>query len=470
MLTRDEPLPILGVHNDPKRLKHVSAILEEAGFSPIATLDDNHKVLPFLKENPVAAIVLDIELPGLESRFLLGQIKREHPQVPVIAVGQNDLEKAIEYMRLGANDYIARPYEMERLFTSLRRALENVLLGIRFYPNMSALALRTPGAFTHIITASRKMLALFKYIEVIVDSPYPVLVAGETGVGKELIARSIHMAGGAERPFVSVNVAGLDDNMFSDTLFGHRKGAFTGADIHRDGLISKAENGTLFLDEIGDLNQGSQVKLLRLIQEHEYYQLGTDYPKKTNARIICSTNHDLNKLVEKGAFRKDLFYRLNVHVVTVPPLRERRDDIPALVSHFVEKEARSMGKRGPEIPGELLRLLTLYDFPGNVRELQTLVADAVSRTHSGPLSLAGFRKMVGTSLQDGSLRKTKPQAHAAEGSPDRIPTLKQAEDALIRKALERSNGNQRVAASMLGITRQALNNRLCRDKKKKLGK
>lgn len=462
---RVQALPIVGVHDDPKRLKQVSGALERAGFSPVVTLDDNRKVLPFLAENRVAVIVLDVEMPFLEGRYLLGQIKQEHPQVPVIAVGENDIEKAIEYMRLGANDYIARPYEMERMFASLRRTLENVLLGVRFQPNMSSLSLRVPGAFTQIITASRKMLSLFKYVEVIVDSPYPVLVTGETGVGKELVARSIHLAGGAERPFVAVNVAGLDDNMFSDTLFGHRKGAFTGADIQRDGLISKAEKGTLFLDEIGDLNPTSQVKLLRLIQEHEYYQLGVDHPKKTNARVICSTNHDLNKLVDHGAFRKDLFYRLNVHVVTVPPLRERRDDIPALLSHFVEKEARSMGKRVPEIPGELLRLLASYDFPGNVRELQTLVADAVSRTHSGMLSLAVFRKMAGTSLQGGPLRKTKPQAHAAEDSPDGMPTLKQAEEALIRRALEKADGNQRVAASLLGITRQALNNRLRRQKK-----
>lgn len=262
---RVQALPIVGVHDDPKRLKQVSGALERAGFSPVVTLDDNRKVLPFLAENRVAVIVLDVEMPFLEGRYLLGQIKQEHPQVPVIAVGENDIEKAIEYMRLGANDYIARPYEMERMFASLRRTLENVLLGVRFQPNMSSLSLRVPGAFTQIITASRKMLSLFKYVEVIVDSPYPVLVTGETGVGKELVARSIHLAGGAERPFVAVNVAGLDDNMFSDTLFGHRKGAFTGADIQRDGLISKAEKGTLFLDEIGDLNPTSQVKLLRLI-------------------------------------------------------------------------------------------------------------------------------------------------------------------------------------------------------------
>ena len=457
---RNEPLPILTVHDKVNRLIQVKGILEKAGFSPIVTMDDNRQVLPFLKENRVATVLLDIEMPFLEGRFLLGQIKLEHPEVPVIVVGGDDVEKAIEFMRLGANDYLVRPLDMDRLFASLRRTLENVLLGVRFFPAMSSLKLRTPGAFTHIVTASRKMLGLFKYIEVIADSPYPVLVTGETGVGKELVARSIHLAGGPDRPFVAVNVAGLDDTMFSDTLFGHKKGSFTGADSPREGLIAKAEKGTLFLDEIGDLNQNSQVKLLRLIQEKEYYSLGDDHPKKTNARVICSTNHDLEKLVEKGTLRKDLFYRLNTHAIVVPPLRERRDDIPALLEFFIEESARAMNKRPSKVPPELLPLLSAYDFPGNVRELQTLVADAVSRCHGKVLSPKCFPKMIGA----------VPEVTGPVDAGDYLagmPTLKQAEQVLIRQALAKAKGNQRVAASLLGVTRQALNNRLMRGKKKK---
>jgi DNA-binding NtrC family response regulator len=464
---RNEPLPIVCVHNIVKRLIEVSGNLKKAGFSPIVTLDDNRKVRPFLKENLVAMVLLDIEMPFLEGRFLLGQIKQEHPEVPVIVVGENNVEKAIEFMRLGANDYLVRPLEMDRLLVSLRRTLENVLLGVRFFPKMSSLKLRTPAAFTHIITASRKMLDLFKYIEVIADSPYPVLVTGETGVGKELVARSIHLACDPDRPFIAVNVAGLDDNMFSDTLFGHKKGAFTGADSQREGLIAKAEKGTLFLDEIGDLNQNSQVKLLRLIQEKEYYPLGDDHPKKSNARIICSTNHDLKKLVENGAIRKDLFYRLNTHAIVVPPLRERRDDIPALLEYFVEESAQAMNKGKPKIPAELLPLLCAYDFPGNVRELQTLVADAVSRYHSGALSLESFRKVISSGRGSALSGGVNAAGLSIENYLATIPTLKQAEGLLISKAIERADGNQGIAASLLGITRQALNNRLVRGKKKK---
>ena len=194
--------------------------------------------------------------------------------------------------------------------------------------------LSKPGAFAHLVTGSRKMLALFKYVEVVAASPFPALITGETGVGKELVARAIHLAGDPSRPFVAVNVAGLDDNMFSDTLFGHKKGAFTGAESNRDGLISQAQDGTLFLDEIGDLSPISQVKLLRLIQEKEYYPLGMDQAKKTNARIICSTNYDLKQRVEKGSFRNDLYFRLNTHVISVPPLRERKEDIPVAPGPF----------------------------------------------------------------------------------------------------------------------------------------
>lgn len=463
-MTASSGIPILGVHDNPKRVAEVTAILEQAGFSPIVALDDNRKVLPFLKENRVATVVLDVELPYLEGRYLLGEIKREHPEVPVIAVGKKDIEMAIEYMRLGANDYLARPYEMERLFASLRRTLENALLGVRFQPAMSSLALRVPGAFIHIVTASRKMLGLFKHIEVIADSPYPVLVTGETGVGKELIALAIHLAGGDKRPFVAVNVAGLDDNMFSDALFGHRKGAFTGADASREGLTARAGSGTLFLDEIGDLSQASQVKLLRLIQEKEYYPLGEDRPKKTGARVICSTNHDLEKLVQEGRFRKDLFFRLNTHHVVVPPLRERREDIPVLLRHFLEESSRAMKMKPPDVPPEVLTYLNAYDFPGNVRELQAMVVSAITRFHSGTLPLDKLRQEVRR------LRLGTPPAPAGTGIADaafldKAPTLKQAEEYLVRRALEQTRGNQGNAAKLLGISRQALNNRLRRQKK-----
>ncbi|MGE5239713.1 MAG: sigma-54 interaction domain-containing protein [Chloroflexota bacterium] len=313
-------------------------------------------------------------------------------------------------------------------------------------------------AFSSIVTRSKKMRAIFQYVEVIAESPQPVLIVGETGVGKELIARVIHELSGRPGSYVTVNVAGLDDAVFSDTLFGHRKGAYTGADSAREGLIAQASDGTLFLDEIGDLKESSQVKLLRLLQEQTYYPLGSDAPKQSNARILVATNRDLERLMSEGRFRKDLYYRLIAHHVTIPPLRERKEDIPLLLDHFLGKSSYALGKKKPTPPAELITLLTAYDFPGNVRELEALVTDAVARHRSGVLSMDRFREVVGREPHTGDLSGEDVPLEIST----RFPTLKEAEEFLIREALRRSHGNQRIAASFLGITSQALNKRLRR--------
>lgn len=468
---RNDQLPIVLVDDETQVLLLYSGLLKGAGIETVVSLDDSRRVLPFLRENRAAAVLTDMNMPFLGGRDLLAQIKQEFPEIPVIIVtGVDDIGTAVECMRLGASDYLVKPVEKSRLISSLQRTLEIA----RLQDQVSSLTrhllsegLRNPGAFAHLVTGSRKMLALFKYVEVVADSPYPALIIGETGVGKELVARALHLAGDPNRPFVGVNVAGLDDNMFSDTLFGHKKGAFTGAEAHRDGLISQAQEGTLFLDEIGDLNPTSQVKLLRLIQEKEYYPLGIDQPKKTNTRIVCSTNHDLKKLVEKGSFRNDLYFRLNTHVIAVPPLRERKDDIPMLLGHFLEESAQALHKRIPTTPVELLALLSAYSFPGNVRELQTLVADAVSRHRTGVLALESFRKAISAGCLHAPAGGADTAGLSTETYLANLPTLKQAEEFLIRRALEQSKGNQGIAASLLGVTRQALNKRLVREKKKK---
>jgi DNA-binding NtrC family response regulator len=468
---RNEPLPVLLVDDEIQVLLLYSALLKGAGVEPLVTLDDSRRVLPFLRENQVLAVLSDLNMPFINGRDLLSQIKQEFPEIPVLIVtGVDDIDTAVECMRLGASDYLVKPVEKSRLVSSLQRTLEIARLQDQVSSltrHLLADGLRRPGAFAHLVTGSRKMLALFKYVEVVADSPYPALIAGETGVGKELVARALHLAGDPERPFVGVNVAGLDDNMFSDTLFGHKKGAFTGAESQRDGLISQAQDGTLFLDEIGDLNPTSQVKLLRLIQEKEYYPLGIDQPKRTNARIICSTNHDLKKLVENGTFRKDLYFRLNTHVIVVPPLRDRKEDIPMLLGHFMAEAAQALHKRTPTAPPELLALLAAYEFPGNIRELQTLVADAVSRHRAGVLSMESFRRAIGAGGVNAPAGRTdtgdmNPEAYLAT-----LPTLKQAEEFLVHRALTQANGNQGIAAALLGVTRQALNKRLVREKKKK---
>ncbi len=307
------------------------------------------------------------------------------------------------------------------------------------------------------------MHALFQYIEAVSGTPQPILITGDTGVGKELVAKAIHTVSGRGGKFVPVNIAGLDDNVFSDTLFGHVRGAFTGATDVRKGLIEQASGGTLFLDEIGDLNSTSQVKLLRLVQEREYFQLGSDTAKRTDSRIIVATNRDLQKDMQAGTFREDLFFRLRSHLVRVPSLRERIEDIPLLVDTFLEQAAASMSKRKPTPPSELFTLLSSYHFPGNIRELEAMCYNAVSTHKSGILELSTFREVI---TQDGSVPLPEPSSDDPEDdrspfSPMRpLPTLRQAEDMLIAEALRRTDGNQTMASQLLGITRQTLNRHL----------
>jgi DNA-binding NtrC family response regulator len=311
------------------------------------------------------------------------------------------------------------------------------------------------------------MKAMFQYLEsVAACSDQPVLVTGETGVGKELVARAVHTLSGRTGKFVPVNVAGLDDQVFSDTLFGHRKGAFTGADQAREGLIAQAAEGTLFLDEVGDLNPASQIKLLRLLQEQEYYPLGSDVAKRSRARIVAASNCDLVSCIEAGSFRRDLYYRLCTHSCPIPALRDRIEDIPLLMEHFVLQAATAQGKQTPHYSAALLALLKSYRFPGNIRELQAMVYDAVARHQDGTLSIELFREKNGLEpIVDSTCMAEAVQEDESDSITLRFsgfPTLKDVENELIQRALQHANGKQGAAAALLGLTRQALNNRLIR--------
>jgi transcriptional regulator with PAS, ATPase and Fis domain len=321
--------------------------------------------------------------------------------------------------------------------------------------------LEHPEIFEKIITKERKMLSIFHDLESISLTSQPILVTGETGVGKELIAKAIHTISGLKGRFVAVNVAGLDDLVFSDTLFGHGKGAYTGADQVRDGLIKYASGGTLFLDEIGDLNLASQVKLLRLIQEGEYLPLGVDDLKKANIRIVTSTNLDLWELQRAGQFRKDLNFRIRTHHIHIPPLRERTGDIKLLTEYFLEDAAKSLNTKKPVCSKELYALLHKYDFPGNIRELQTMIFDALSKHKGRILYPDFFNKNI--SLRQKTVPLTESCNSISDSAirfPSELPTIKQATQMLITEAMKRVNGNQSVAAGMLGISQPALSKRI----------
>ncbi|MBI4653918.1 MAG: sigma-54-dependent Fis family transcriptional regulator [Nitrospirae bacterium] len=462
-------LPIVLIDDEQEILFSYSVTLKSAGIEHILTVQDSRQALPLLKEQDVAVVVLDLIMPYLSGTELLTKINRDFPHIPVIIMtAVNELERAVECMKAGASDYLVKPVEKSRFISSIQRALElrnlrNEVSSLR--QHLLTDQLEHEEVFSSIITKSKKMRAVFHYLEAIAKSPKPVFITGETGTGKELIAKSIHQLSGLKGSFIAVNVAGLDDTMFSDTLFGHKKGAFTGADKERDGLIVQASEGTLLLDEIGDLNESSQIKLLRLLEEKTYYPLGSDISEKSNARIIANSNHDIQKQISDGKFRKDLYYRLCSHHIHIPPLRERLEDVPLLINYFLEDAARSLKKRIPSTPPDLITLLLNYPYPGNIRELQAVIFDAVTQHKSGVLSLDSFKKFIKQKSPPELLPKVQDVNSMFDISAH-FPTLKEVEDYLISEALKRSNNNQGIAASLLGITRQALNKRLTRKKPK----
>jgi two-component system nitrogen regulation response regulator GlnG len=458
-------LPILLVDDDPQVLYSTSIVLRTSGVAHVLTVDDSRAVMPLLVEQEVGVLVLDLTMPHISGHALLEQVTSEYPDIPVILMtATNDLETAVQCMQTGAIDYLVKPVEKNRLVSSIKRALETRTLRAEVLSLKERLLTDTPHqreAFAEIITQSQAMFAIFRYLEAIAPSPQPVLITGETGTGKELVARALHRLSARPGELVAVNVAGLDDTMFSDTLFGHTRGAFTGAERPRDGLITSTAEGTLFLDEIGDLSVASQVKLLRLLQDGTFYPLGADQPRQSRARIVCTTNGDVVRGVSTGTFRKDLYYRLRTHHLHLPPLRARPGDLPLLVHHFVDKAAYVLGKAAPTVPLALHQLLKTYSFPGNVRELEALIFDAVARHQGTTLALQSFKDAIADKPHLAAPEQPEaPPTSLAAWFPERLPTFKEVEDALITEALSRADGNQGVAAGLLGMSRQALNKRL----------
>ena len=324
-----------------------------------------------------------------------------------------------------------------------------------------------PDVFSDIVTQNPAMDMIFRKVELVAASALPVLITGETGVGKEKIAAAIHQLSGRPGKFVKTDIAGVDDQMFSDMLFGHEKGAFTGANSARQGLIEQASGGTLFLDEIGDLRMESQHKLLRVLQDGEYYPLGMDKAKTCDVRVITATNRTIEFLTSGGTFREDLYFRLRSHHVHLPPLRERKGDIPLLVSHFLKQSAAALNKKTPT--PELFTILRTYHFPGNIRELEAMVHDAVSQHEGGVLSTRAIREMIDedTSAPHGDAAHEASADSFADGLSgfQEFPTLKEMEQLMIAEALKRADGNQTVASRLLGLSRRSLNNGLSRSRK-----
>jgi DNA-binding NtrC family response regulator len=463
------PYPSFGlllVDDEPAWLRSLRMTLEgPGGITNIVACQDSREVQAVLGQHEIGVVLLDLTMPHISGEELLGAILAEHPDVAVIVLsGMNQLETAVHCMRLGAFDYLVKTVDEERILDAVRRAItvqelrrENREMRIRLLDDR----LECPEAFREIVTRNTTMRSIFKYIEAVAKGSQPILITGESGVGKELIARAVHRLSRSSGPLIAVNVAGLDDTVFADTLFGHLRGAFTGADTERRGMIEQADGGTLFLDEIGDLSLPSQVKLLRLIQEGEYYRLGSDTPRRLQARIVVATHCDLTAKQRSQQFRTDLYYRLRAHHLHIPPLRERKDDLPLLLDFFLHEACREFDKKVPTYTKELLTLLANYSFPGNMRELKSMVYDAVSLHTSKMLSMNAFIQAMGIK---GDLHAEADLEQDDGDNPftscEELPSLGKAVDLLLAETMRRSENNQTQAARMLGISQPALSKRL----------
>ncbi|XPF95958.1 sigma-54-dependent transcriptional regulator [Colwellia sp. RE-S-Sl-9] len=452
---------VLICDDDTSFLRSISFAIERySGINNIIQCSDSREVLTHLNTGNIRVVLLDLNMPHITGDELLPQIIELHPHVSVIIIsGINQVKSAVQCIKLGAYDYHIKTEEPERLSSSILRVIRFQELSIENNAMRGCLLNNQKDlhpAFAKIISINKQMISIFQYIESLSNSRQPILITGESGVGKELIAQAIHQTSGCSGELVCVNVAGLDDHLFSDTLFGHKRGAFTGAEQARKGMIERASDGTLFLDEIGDLSLASQVKLLRLLQENEYYPVGSDTPRRTNARIISATHQNLHIKKEQGLFRNDLFYRLKIHHVDIPPLRQRKEDIRLLLEHFLTQAANEFNKTVATIPKELILLLENYVFPGNIRELRAMAFDAMSTHQSGVLSMKTFKVVIDSIPEADKL--TQPESFFVTSST--LPTLKHSAELLVDEAMKRSNGNQSLAARLLGISQPALSKRL----------
>jgi DNA-binding NtrC family response regulator len=395
-------------------------------------------------------ILTDLRLPGMDGLELLHLMRRQNSEVPVIVMTAfGTIETAVEAMKAGAADFLLKPFSLDHLMTVVRKALE--LRALQDENRKLREELGRRYQFDNIVGRSPAMQEIFATILRVAPSRATVLLAGESGVGKDLIARAIHYhSPRKDRPFVKINCTALPENLMESELFGYEKGAFTGAVGSKPGKFEQADTGTAFLDEIGDVPASVQVKLLRVLQEREFERLGSNKTRHIDVRIVAATNQDLRAALEQGTFREDLYYRLNVVPMNIPPLRERREDIPFLAEHFVRKLAAQSDSPVSSITDAAIQRLMGYHWPGNVRELENVIERSLVLC-------------TGTELDAPDIRLDTAPRSRVQTAENFLPegmTLDEYEQAVIREALRRAEGNKSQAARLLGLTRNALRYRL----------
>jgi len=450
---------ILIVDDDQSLREFLEILFAKEGYR-ISSAGTGQEALHVLDREEVSLVLSDVRMPGMDGVTLLKEIKGRHPDIPVILITAfASLDSAVAAMKEGAWDYLTKPFQIDEIREVVQQAIES-------RPDAQP-GERDPAQkiyrLDNMVARSPSMLKIFQLIPRIASSPSSVLITGESGTGKELVARAVHNLGDRrDRPFVTVNCGGIPENLLESELFGHTKGAFTGADREKRGLFAAAEQGTVFLDEIGELPMTLQVKLLRVVQQKSFIPLGGSQEVRVDVRIIAATNRDLEEEVMSGRFREDLYYRLNVITVRMPSLRERPEDIPLLVQYFLDRYARDQGKTVQGISSFALEALLGYPFPGNVRELENIIERSVALATSNlilpeSLSLARFKQQ-----RNGRSAGQLPEPELPPEGLDLDRLLGEIERKLLVQALERTNGVKTEAAALLGLNFRSFRYRLAK--------
>lgn len=444
---------ILVVDDEEIVLKSCRKILKGGGYQVLTTLS-GQEAFELLEKEPFDIVITDMKMPGIDGMEVLERVKEEYPDTIVIMItGYSTVQSAVQAMKLGAFDYIPKPFTPDEVLIVIEKALEKKSL---IFENIYLRKeLEAKYGFDNIIGNSPKMLEVYKLIRKVAPTDSTVLIRGESGTGKELIARAIHFnSHRKQKPFVPVDCGVFAQELLESELFGHVKGSFTGAIVTKPGLFEIADGGSIFLDEIGDINQNFQSKLLRVIQEREFTPVGGVNPKKVNLRFIVATNKDLEKLVEEKQFREDLFYRLNVFSITIPPLKEKKDDIPLLAYHFFRKYAKEMNKNIKSISVDAMNMLNAYSWPGNVRQLENVIERAIVMAEGDTITTEHlpFAVKAETAHPDTPIPKTSKELKGTKKKV-RESAVESIEKSFILDALTRNDWNITRSARDVGMQR-----------------
>jgi DNA-binding NtrC family response regulator len=435
--------PVLVVDDDEGLLLSIKATLVSSGLPEPALVSDSRRVMDLVHKHDFQLILLDLMMPQLTGMEVLQTIKAESPDVECVIVSAiDDVSSAVQAMNLGASDYLVKPLNSDKLIALVNRTLEKVNVQhelAQFGRKKVFSNLKNPEAFKGMVAEDEAMALVFHQVEAVAGTDYSVVINGESGTGKEMLARVIHnLSHRSDAPFYAVNMASFSKTIFEDEFFGHTKGAYTDAGNDKIGFFEAADSGTLFLDEITELDPSLQGKLLRVIEERELYRLGSTEIRNVDVRIIAATNKDINEEILKGVFRADLYYRINMYNINVPPLRERKKDILPIASHFLKIHARANNKDILSLSPDLEQRLMQYSFPGNVRELENIIAAAVLLEKTNTLTLAATLNLL---PYEGPERRKNVE----------LLTLEELEKRHIEKVLSITGGNRPKAAKILGV-------------------